>query len=71
MKYLMSESIFTFPVGINRFLDPKNLPIDTEMVVLVAIVAEIQLIYLIGGHLGCHLEFLQMARSPAYRPCFA
>ena len=52
----MSESMFTFPVGINRFFDPKNLPKDTKMVVLVAIVAEIQLIYLIGGHLGCHLE---------------
>ena len=42
----------------NGFLDPENLVKDTKIMVLGWLVPEIQAPWLIGGHLGSHLEYL-------------
>jgi hypothetical protein len=43
----------------NEFLDPKNLHIDTKIVIIGSSDAEIYLKLHYGGHLGRHLGFLR------------
>lgn len=51
-----STVLFEFP-------DPTNLGVDKKIVVLCHLGAEIWALLCVGGHLGCHLEYLNFSKG--------
>ena len=68
-EYLITQGFDDDGTAINEFLIPQNLIIDTKITCLSSLVSEIEVIYISGGHLGSHLEYLM--RDASYADCNA